>query len=40
MPHSDLHERKKKRNLMMLAAIGGWIVLIWVVTMVKLGLTS
>lgn len=36
MPIDDLHKRKKAKNFMMLAAIAGWIVLIWIITMVKI----
>ena len=36
MPHSDLHKKKKQKNLVILAAILGWIALIWVITMVKM----
>lgn len=36
MPHSDLHKNKKPRNLLILAAILGWVALIWAVTMVKM----
>lgn len=35
MPKSDLHKSKKKKNLAVLAMIAGWIVLIWVITMIK-----
>lgn len=36
MPHSDIHKSKKKKNLVMLAIIFGWIVLIWIITMIKI----
>ncbi len=36
MPHSDLHKKKKIKNYMMLAAILGWIALIWAVSMIKM----
>ena len=36
MPIDDLHKRKKAKNFMMLAAIAGWIVLIWAITMIKI----
>lgn len=37
MPYSDLHKRKKKKNLVILLALAAWIALIWVVTMIKMG---
>lgn len=36
MPISDIHKKKRAKNLMVLAAIAGWIVLIWAITMIKL----
>ena len=36
MPHSELHSKKKKKNLALLAAILGLCVLIWIITMIKL----
>lgn len=36
MPLSDIHKRKRAKNFMILAAIAGWIVLIWAVTMIKI----
>lgn len=36
MPIGELHKIKKKKNLMILAAIAGWIALIWAITMIKL----
>lgn len=36
MPISNLHKRKRAKNFMLLAAVFGWIALIWIVTMVKL----
>jgi predicted nucleic acid-binding Zn ribbon protein len=36
MPLSDIHKRKRSKNFMILAAIAAWIVLIWIVTMVKI----
>jgi len=35
MPIEKLHKLKKKKNLMILALIFGWIAIIWVVTMLK-----
>lgn len=40
MPHSELHEKKKKKNLAILAVIAAFFVLIWAITMVKMGLGS
>lgn len=37
MPHSDLHDKKKKKNFAMLAVIATFFVLFWVITMVKMG---
>lgn len=36
MPHSDLHKKKLTKNLIMLAIILGFMVLIWMVTMIKM----
>jgi len=36
MPHGDLHQKKKAKNYLVLAAIVGWIALIWAITMIKL----
>jgi len=36
MTNDTLHKRKFKTNMAILAAILAWIVLIWVVTMVKI----
>lgn len=35
MPDSDLHKSKKKKNLTILALIAGWVVLIWIITVIK-----
>lgn len=35
MPKADLHKSKKKKNYAMLVMIAAWIVLIWIVTMIK-----
>lgn len=36
MPRSDLHKKKLRKNLTILALIAGWVALIWIVTMVKM----
>ena len=36
MPISDLHKRKRAKNFTLLAAIAGWIALIWIITMIKI----
>lgn len=36
MPHSDLHQKKRAKNLLFLAAIFAWIALIWAITMIKM----
>ena len=36
MPLSDIHKRKRAKNFIILAAIVGWIALIWIVTMIKI----
>lgn len=36
MPLSDIHKRKRAKNLMILAAVFGWIALIWIITMIRL----
>ena len=38
MPHSDLHKKKKKKNLTVLALIFAFFALIWAVTMIKIGM--
>ncbi len=35
MDHSDLHKKKKIKNYAMLAALLGFMALIWIITMVK-----
>lgn len=35
MPHSELHQEKKKKNWTILAMIVAWVVLIFIVTMIK-----
>lgn len=37
MPLSELHKKKKAKNLMILGAIFAWIGLIWAITMIKMG---
>jgi len=36
MPLSEIHKRKKAKNFMILAAVFGWIALIWAITMIRL----
>jgi len=36
MPLDELHKKKRNKNFMILAAILGWIALIWCITMVKI----
>lgn len=36
MPHSDLHKKKRKKNLMILLMVLGWCALIWAVSMVRI----
>jgi hypothetical protein len=36
MPHSDLHEKKKKKNYAVLIALAAFIALVWAVTMLKM----
>lgn len=36
MPHSDLHLKKRKKNLAVLAVILGLCALIWIITMIKM----
>ena len=33
---SPVHVLKKRKNLVMLALIVGWVALIWIITMVKI----
>ena len=35
MPIEELHKSKKKKNFTMLALIAAWIVVIWIITMIK-----
>lgn len=36
MPHSDLHKKKMKKNLAVLAMIAGFCAIIWAVTMIRI----
>jgi hypothetical protein len=36
MPLSDIHKRKRAKNMMILAAVFAWIALIWIITMIKI----
>lgn len=36
MPHSEIHKRKLRKNIALLALLLGWCALIWGVTMVKI----
>lgn len=36
MPISDLHKKKRSKNMMVLTAIAAWIALIWIITMIKI----
>jgi hypothetical protein len=36
MPHSELHKRKFKTNMAILLAIFAWIILLFIVSMVKM----
>ncbi len=36
MPIEELHKKKRAKNFIVLAAIAGWIVLIWAITMIKI----
>jgi len=38
MPHSDLHNKKKKKNYAILAILFAFIAAIWAITMIKMGL--
>jgi hypothetical protein len=35
MPHSDLHKKKRMKNLAVLAAIVAWIAVMFCVTMIR-----
>ena len=37
MPKGDVHEKKKKKNWIVLAIIFAWVALIWIITMIKMG---
>jgi hypothetical protein len=36
MPHSELHKRKLKKNLAVLAMVLGFIALVWAITMIRI----
>ncbi len=36
MPHSDLHKRKRAKNLAVLALIAGWCILIFAVAVIRM----
>lgn len=36
MPHSELHQKKRRKNLMVGAALLAWVALMWVVTFIKM----
>ncbi|AEP08592.1 hypothetical protein [Micavibrio aeruginosavorus] len=36
MPLSDMHKKKMTKNLTILAAIMGWVAVIWIITMIKI----
>lgn len=36
MPHSDIHKKKLKKNLVVLGIIFGFIALIWAITIIKM----
>ncbi len=40
MPHSDLHKAKSKKNWAVLAILAGFMVLVWAVTIIKMGMYS
>lgn len=40
MPHSDLHKSKSKKNWTVLALLAGFMVLVWAVTIIKMGMYS
>lgn len=40
MPHSEIHNKKKKTNLTILGLIGAFFVLFWAITMIKIGAQS
>lgn len=37
MPHSELHKKKRKKNMAVLAALIGFMAMVWIITMVKMG---
>lgn len=36
MPHSEIHKKKLKKNLLVLAIIFGFAALIWTITIIKM----
>jgi len=39
MPHSELHKKKKKKNLVILAIIIGLVALVWAISIIKMSVT-
>lgn len=37
MPHSELHKKKLKKNLLVLGIIVAFVALIWGITIIKMG---
>jgi hypothetical protein len=38
MPIGQLHTNRRKKNRIVLALIFGWVALIWIIAMVRMGL--
>ena len=36
MPHSELHERRKSKNIAVLAGVFGFVAIVFVITILKL----
>lgn len=36
MPHSEVHKKKLKKNLLVMAIIMGFVALIWTITIIKM----
>lgn len=36
MPHSEIHKKKLKKNLLVLGIIFGFVALIWAITIIKM----
>lgn len=40
MPHSELHQRRRRKNWAVMAAAGGFALLVFIITLVQLAVHS